>query len=73
MTSYKYKEGLSKRLLVAKDALSLARNQLPILIVNLEGVFGYFDHAKTYQVRPSELTQIISLSNNFRVIGYCAG
>jgi hypothetical protein len=52
MTNYKYKEGISKRLLVAKEALTITRTQLPVLIMDIEGVFGYFDHAKTYHVRP---------------------
>jgi hypothetical protein len=70
MTGHKYKEGLSKRILVAKEALSKTRMTLPVLILDLDGVVGYFDQAKTYLLRQSDLTQIISLSNNFRMVAF---
>jgi hypothetical protein len=43
MTAYKYKEGISTRLLVAKETLTNRRVNLPILIINLDGIIGYFD------------------------------
>jgi hypothetical protein len=56
MTGHKYKNGLSKRILVAKETLSKPRLSLPVLILDLDGVLGYFDLAKTYLLRQSELT-----------------
>jgi len=44
MTARKYQEGISTRLLVARETLkSSYRAKLPIIIVNLDGVTGYFD------------------------------
>ena len=47
MTARKYKEGISTRLMVARETINnTSRQKLPILIVNLDGVIGYFDEQK---------------------------
>jgi hypothetical protein len=44
MTAFKYREGESTRILVAKEMLkNKSRNKMPILIINLDGVIGYWD------------------------------
>ena len=51
MTPYKYKNGISNRLLVAKETFSPKRAKLPILVINIDGVIGYFDEQKNYLCR----------------------
>lgn len=52
MTASKYREGVSTRLLVAKETLNNPlRNKLPLIIINLDGTIGYFDENKIYFVR----------------------
>ena len=43
MTPYKYKSGVSSRLLVAKETFAAKRAKLPIMVINIDGVIGYFD------------------------------
>jgi hypothetical protein len=44
MTAYKYKQGVSTRLMVARETLkSIQRQKLPLLILNLDGIIGFFD------------------------------
>jgi hypothetical protein len=44
MTARKYREGVSTRLMVAKETLNNSnRQKLPLLIVNIDGVTGYWD------------------------------
>lgn len=44
MTAFRYREGESIRLMVAKETLtSKTRSRLPIIIINIDGVTGYFD------------------------------
>jgi hypothetical protein len=72
MTAYKYKEGISTRLMVARETLkSTQRQRLPLLILNLDGIIGFFDEQKTYHIRSTALTQIVALSVNFRTIAFC--
>jgi|LauGreDrversion4_2_1035121.scaffolds.fasta_scaffold30939_2 hypothetical protein len=74
MTAYKYKEGVSTRLMVARETLkSTQRQRLPLLILNLDGIIGFFDEQKTYHIRSTALTQIVALSVNFRTIAFCQG
>lgn len=70
MTPRKYRDGVSSRVLVAKETFSAKRAKLPILVVNLDGVLGYWDEAKTYNMRDKSLGLLISLSHNFRIVGY---
>ena len=54
MTARKYREGLSTRLMVAKETLtSRQRQKLPILIINLNGVTGYLDESRIYHIKLS--------------------
>lgn len=46
MTPYKYRNGISNRLLVAKETFAAKRAKLPILVINIDGVMGYFDEQK---------------------------
>ena len=74
MTASKYREGESKRIMVAKECLSFRdRFKLPMLMVNLDGIIGYFDELKMYFIKPSNITLLIALSNNFKVIAFCQG
>lgn len=43
LTSRVYRDGVSRRLFVARDTFSPKREKLPIVIVSLDGVFGYYD------------------------------
>ena len=55
MTPHKYRNGISTRLLVGKETFSPKRAKLPILVVNLDGVLGYFDEAKAFNTRERSL------------------
>lgn len=68
MTNHKYKEGISKRILVAKEVYH--RTHLPVIVINLDGVIGYFDQCYNYHMKQADLIQIISLSNNFRIVAF---
>ena len=41
------------------------------MVINLDGVLGYFDEANTYIFRERSLQMMLSLSHNFRIIAYC--
>jgi hypothetical protein len=44
MAGYKYREGVSIRLLVARETLrSQARQKLPIIMIMIDGVIGFWD------------------------------
>ena len=43
MTAHKYGDGESRRLLVARETLKQTRNKLPIVIITVDGVIGYWD------------------------------
>lgn len=74
MTAYKYREGVSTRLLVAKETLNNPlRNKLPLIIINLDGTIGYFDEHKIYFVRQHALTCLVALSSNFQIAAFCTG
>lgn len=70
MTPHKYRNGVSTRLLVAKETFAPKRAKLPVLVLNLDGVMGYFDEAKAYQCRERSLTMLQSLSHNFKVVAF---
>ena len=72
MTRHKYRDNISNRLHVARETFNPKRLKLPILVINLDGVLGYFDEAKTYIFRERSLHMMQSLSHNFRIIGYCS-
>jgi len=74
MTAYRYREGESTRLMVAKETLqSKLRQKFPVLILNLDGITGYFDESRIYYIRAGVITSLIALSMNFRVIAFCIG
>ena len=74
MTARKYREGVSTRLMVGKETLSSRpRQKLPILIINLNGVTGYFDESRTYHIRLSVIQFLVALSVNFRLIAIVTG
>ena len=41
--------------------------------MNLDGILGYFDEQRGYNVRLSALNQLIALTNNFRTVAFCVG
>jgi hypothetical protein len=74
MTARKYREGVSTRLMVARETLSNTnRQKFPLLIFNLDGVTGYWDEAKVYHMRSSILKYLVALSNNFRLVAVGIG
>lgn len=50
-----------------------SRNQLPLIILDLDGVIGYWDENKIYHMRSSTLNYLIGLSINFRIVGIAQG
>lgn len=70
LTSSKYREGISQRLFVAKDTFSQKRSKLPIAIISLDGVFGYFDENKAYNLKEKSLYYLLTISHSFRVVAY---
>ena len=72
MTPRRYRDGVSTRILVAKETFGPKRVKLPVLLLNLDGGLGYWDEAKTYVFKERGLGQLISLSHNFRIVGYSA-
>ena len=55
MTRHKYGDSISNRLFVAKETFNPKRLKLPVLVLNIDGVLGYFDEAKTYIFREKSL------------------
>ena len=55
MTPYKYRNGISTRLLVARETFTPKRAKLPILVINLDGVLGYFDESKQYYCKEKSI------------------
>ena len=70
MTRHKYRDNISNRLFVAKETFTPKRLKLPILVLNLDGVLGYFDECKTYILREKSLQLLHSLSHNYRIVAY---
>jgi len=74
MTAHRYREGKSTRIMVAKETLqSSLRHKLPLILINLDGITGYFDEAKIYYLRAGVIAYLIALSVNFRVVALCTG
>jgi len=63
-----YRNGLSKRILVAKETLNKNRAMKPLLIVHLEGTIGFYDENKFFYLRERSLTLLSALSHNFRIV-----
>ena len=55
---------------VAKETFSAKRSKLPIIIISLDGVFGYFDETKAYHFKEKSLFYLHSLSHNFRIVAF---
>lgn len=70
MTPHKYRNGISTRLLVGKETFQAKRAKLPILVINLDGVLGFFDESKNYQCKEKSITMLQSLSHNFKIVGF---
>ena len=70
MTPYKYKNGISNRLLVAKETFSAKRAKLPVMMLNIDGVLGHFDEQKNYISRERSLQMLQSLSHNYKIVGF---
>lgn len=62
MTPRKYKDGFSIRLFVAKETLKPSRMKLPVLLINLDGVIGYFDETKGYHYNNKSIVLLCQLS-----------
>lgn len=61
----------SQRLFISKEcATSEDRRMLPVLIINLDGVLGYWDDSKRfyYLLRPKVVDALIQLSYDFRIV-----
>lgn len=77
-TTNKYRKGLgedefvmSQRLAMSKElAQSEDRRMMPVLIVNLDGMLGYWDEMKRshYVLRSKVVDSMISLSYDFRLV-----
>ena len=72
MTPRRYRDGVSTRILVAKETFLPKRQKLPVLLLNLDGALGYWDEAKAYVFKERGLGQLIALAHNFRIVGYSA-
>ena len=60
--------------MVGRDTfLSSQRQQLPLLIINLDGATGYFDENRNYYIKQSTISQLICLSCNFRIAVFTIG
>ena len=70
MTPHKYRNGVSTRLLVARETFIAKRAKLPILVINLDGVLGYFDEYKSYVVKEKCLQMMQGLSHNYKIVGF---
>jgi hypothetical protein len=46
---------------------------MPLLIMNLDGVLGYWDESRVYSIKQNVLNLLFSLSMSFRIIGYTVG
>lgn len=44
-----------------------------MLVIDLDGVLGYFDEHKTYAIRQNILNLLFSLSMSFRIVGFTIG
>lgn len=74
MAGYKYREGQSTRLMVAKETLrSKTRQKLPIIVIMIDGVIGFWDELKIFHIRSGVINQLITLSNNFRIVAVASG
>jgi hypothetical protein len=61
----------SQRLFMSKEcATSEDRRMLPVLVLNLDGVIGYWDDSKKsyYLLRPKIIESLIQLSYDFRLV-----
>lgn len=63
-----YRNGLSRRILVAKETLHKTRSTKPLLIVHLEGTIGFYDENKFFYLREKSLAYLSALSHNFRIV-----
>ena len=70
LTAKIYRQGVSQRLFVGKDAFAKKRSKLPILVIGLDGVMGYFDEAKAYNIKQVTFNYLLALSHNFRIVAY---
>lgn len=70
MTPHKYRNGISTRLLVAKETFAPKRAKLPVLILNIDGALGFFDEAKHYNLKEKCLSMLQSLSHNFKIVAF---
>ena len=57
-------------MLVARETFSPKRAKLPILVLNLDGVLGYFDESKQYYCKEKAINMLQSLSHNFKIVGF---
>jgi hypothetical protein len=69
---YKIKKFIaSERVFLAKEFVEKyeIRRNLPILIINLDGAFGYWDHVKEqYIIRSRMIESITTLSQDFSIV-----
>ena len=61
----------SERLYFAKEFIEKPdyRRNMPVLIINLDGVFGYWDHNREiYVIRSKTVDAIMTLSYDFSLV-----
>lgn len=61
----------SERVFLAKEFVEKYefRRNLPILIINLDGAFGYWDHVKEqYVIRSKMIDSITTMSQDFSIV-----
>ena len=71
LTQPVYMDGVSRRLLIAKDWQD--RRQLPLIVIDLDGVFGFWDEQKVYSISERAISILAGLSQNFRLAVFSVG
>jgi hypothetical protein len=59
----------SKRILVS--SLFMQKSNLPLLVLDLDGTFGYWDEHKCFITSDRHLQLMQALSSNFRLVAVC--
>jgi hypothetical protein len=45
---------------------------MPLIILDLDGVIGYWDENKNYHIQASTISYLIALSHNYRLVAICS-
>lgn len=65
-----YRRVTSKRLFTAPETLSSNRRKLPVIVLNLDGLVGFWDDSggQAYVLRQRIVDSLIQLSFDFRLV-----